>query len=299
MQYPLVSICIPTFNGAQFISEALDSAISQTYPNLEIVVSDDASFDATLEIVESYRTKTQIPIHIHHHEPNGIGANWNNSIAIANGEYIKFLFQDDVLMPDCIDKMLKLIMQDKSVAIAACKREFIVEPSFLNNETKRWIEKMKDLQYTLKLPYNNGVAFLDHNLFASEEFFESPLNKIGEPTTILFRKDLIERIGYFKEDLKQVLDYEFCYRVLNTHRIAIIEEQLVKFRLHNLQATVKNKDNAVFNIDHSKMERIIYNQYFKHLSPYKKKVLSRKYNKLVCFFYDTVDIVRKFFKKKR
>lgn len=299
MQNPLVSICIPTYNGSQFIAEAMDSALLQTYPNLEIVISDDDSADNTLEIVESYRAKTPMPIHIHHHLHNGIGANWNYTIDMANGEYIKFLFQDDVLMPKCISEMVKLIETDKSLAIVASKRDFIVESSFLNKETARWIENMKDLQYTLNLDYSDGIAYLDKQLFSSDEFFVSPLNKVGEPTTILFRKNLINRIGYFREDLKQVLDYEFCYRVLNNYRIAIIEEPLVKFRLHNLQTTVKNKDNAIFNVDHAKMERIIYNQYFKYLSPYKKKVLSRKYNKFVSLFYDSVDIVRKVLPKNQ
>ena len=58
----LVSICIPTYNGAAYILEAMDSAIIQTYPNLEIIVSDDASKDETLHIIEGYKAKTKIPI---------------------------------------------------------------------------------------------------------------------------------------------------------------------------------------------------------------------------------------------
>lgn len=294
----LVSICIPTYNGAEFIEEAMESVLAQTYPNLEIVVSDDASVDSTLELIASYKVKTSIPIHIHHHVPNGIGANWNHCITKAKGKYIKFLFQDDVLMPECVTEMVKVIETDVSVAIVASKRKFIVEPSFLNDETERWIDNMKDLQRTLNLDYHKGIAYLDHYLFSSEEFFVTPLNKVGEPTTILFRKSLIDNIGYFREDLKQVLDYEFCYRVLNTNRIAIIDKPLVKFRLHNMQTTVKNKDNAIFSVDHAKMERIIYDNYFKYLSSYKKKVLARKYNSLVSFFYDNIDVIRRILPKK-
>ena len=202
MPKPLVSICIPTYNGAEFIAEAMDSAILQRYPNLEIVVSDDASVDDTLEIIESYKDKTQIPIHIHHHAPNGIGGNWNYSIEKSNGTYIKFLFQDDFLMPNCITEMVKLMEEDASVAIVASKRDFMIEPSFLNKETERWIENMKDLQFTLNLTYNKGIAYLDHKLFSSEEFFETPLNKIGEPTTILFRKKYFFRPYFLKYHFK-------------------------------------------------------------------------------------------------
>lgn len=293
MSYPLVSICIPTFNGEQFIAEAMDSAIQQTYTNLEIVVSDDASADKTLAIIESYRDKTSIPIFIYNHEPNGIGANWNHSIKQAKGKYIKFLFQDDVLLSHCVTDMVKVIENDASIAIVASKREFIIEASFLNSETKKWIEKMKDLQHTLNLSSKNGISYLDYNLFKSEEFFESPLNKVGEPTAILFRKNLVNTIGFFKEDLNQVLDYEFCYRVLKKNKIAIIEDKLVKFRLHNRQATVINKGDDIFGPDHRKMERIIYDNYFRYLSPYKKKVFLRKYNKWVSSFYNTIDQLKR------
>lgn len=130
MLNPLVSICIPTYNGDQFIAEAMYSAIAQTYPNLEIIVSDDASKDNTLQIVESYISKTEIPINIFKHKPNGIGANWNHTIKQANGEYVKFLFQDDILLPNCITDMVKVMEHHKSVGLVASKREFIVEPSF-------------------------------------------------------------------------------------------------------------------------------------------------------------------------
>ena len=69
---PLVSICIPTYNGQQFIAEAISSALAQTYKNLEIIVSDDASKDDTLSIIKNHTSKTQIPIHIFNHKPIGI-----------------------------------------------------------------------------------------------------------------------------------------------------------------------------------------------------------------------------------
>src|SRR5690606_34276938 len=110
---PLVSICIPTYNGEAFIAEALESAIQQSYPNLEIVVSDDASQDGTLALVERFKARTPIPIYVYKHEPQGIGANWNYCVTKAKGAYIKFLFQDDVLEPDCISKMMQFMSSSK------------------------------------------------------------------------------------------------------------------------------------------------------------------------------------------
>lgn len=290
---PLVSICIPTFNGAQFITEAMDSAIVQTYPNLEIIVSDDASLDTTLQIIESYKSKTSVSISIFHHKPNGIGANWNHCIQQANGVYIKFLFQDDVLKPDCIQEMVKVLDEDKSIGLVTCKRDFIIKPSFLNDETKKWIDIYGDLQHNLNLTSKEGISYLDNGLFKSDEFFKSPLNKVGEPSTILFRKKLVETIGFFREDLKQVLDYEFCYRILKKRKIAIINKKLVKFRLHSLQYTVQNKENDIYDSDHKKLDRIIYDQYFWYLSRYKKKVFLRKYNRIINILFKAIDNIKR------
>lgn len=275
MKPPLVSICIPTYNGERFIAEALESAMAQTYPNIEVIVSDDASKDKTLEIVEFYKGKTERPIKIFNHLPNGIGANWNNSIKKANGEYIKFLFQDDVLEPTCISEMITVIEADPSVGLVASKRDFIIDDGFLNDETKLWIENYGDLQDTLKLNFVNGQASIDTTLFSSPEFFKSPLNKIGEPTVVLFRKETVKEFGYFDESLKQILDYEFWYRILKHKKIIILENKLVSFRLHAQQATNVNKAQEI--PDYDLYEKILYREYLSLLSPKKQVQLLKKY----------------------
>lgn len=289
----LVSICIPTYNGEQFIAEALDSAINQTYANLEIVVSDDASKDETLAIVDSYIDKTLIPINIYKHKSNGIGANWNHCIQKANGVYIKFLFQDDILLPDCIEQMVNVLENEPNIPIVASKRSFIVENSFINDSSSNWIETYSDLQKKLKLNYKNGICYLDMSLFRHPEFFKSPLNKIGEPSVVMFRKEIVRDIGYFREDLKQVLDYEYFYRVLKTKKIALVDDILVCFRLHDKQATVVNKNDDVFEKDIEVFHSIIYKKHLKYLDSYHKKVFLRKYNPFVKCFYKFIDTIRK------
>ena len=149
MQYPLVSICIPTYNGSVYIAEALQSALSQTYQNLEIVVSDDASTDETLAIVQSYVDKTDVPFRVVHHVPNGIGANWNNCIKNATGVYIKFLFQDDILHPTCVTELVSILEANPNLGLVGCKRDFIVTNT-PSDEIKRWIDKYENLQQALK-----------------------------------------------------------------------------------------------------------------------------------------------------
>ncbi|WP_372938262.1 glycosyltransferase family 2 protein [Seonamhaeicola sp.] len=274
---PLVSICIPTYQGERYLAEAIASALAQTYPAIEIVVSDDTSTDGTLQLVEQYQQQTAIPITIHHHTPKGIGANWNNCIQKAKGIYIKFLFQDDVLLPTCIEEMVNLLEKDKAIGLVASKRTFMIADNHHSPELAQWIKTYGNLQAHLKLPLVNGVRYLTKRLFSSPLFLQSPLNKIGEPPVTLFKKELVYKIGFFREDLMQILDYEFYYRVLKKYKIAIIEEPLVKFRLHPNQATNKNKGKE--QSDYNLYDKIIYKEYFWLLNNKKRVELFKRYNK--------------------
>ena len=180
MEYS-ISICIPTYNGAKYLQEALNSVKAQTYQDFEVVISDDASKDSTLEIVEAFKAQVSFPVNVFHHNPKGIGANWNNCITHAKGKYIKFLFQDDVLQPNCLQKLIDVIENNDTIGLVASKRQFINEtPNDENIET--WIENYGNLQQQFE-DTTNALTLIDETLFKRADFYESPLNKIGEPST--------------------------------------------------------------------------------------------------------------------
>lgn len=244
MNNPLVSICIPTYNGQKFITDAMDSAINQTYRPLEIVVSDDASKDATLEMVKSFQNKTDIPIHIFAYKPSGIGANWNHSIKKSKGEYIKFLFQDDILAPTCVEKMMEIAVANKEVGMVYSKRDFLFDSA--DAKSIEWIQLYSNLHLSWKknLIINREVT-KGTDLLKDENLLNFPENKIGEPTAVLLKKEVFEKVGYFSEVLKQTLDIEFWYRLMKKYDVVYIDEKLLSFRLHNNQATFINAKNEL------------------------------------------------------
>lgn len=246
-QNPLVSICIPTCNGAKYLTAALESVEQQTYKNIEILVSDDASKDETLNILNSFKQITKIPFIVLKHQPSGIGANWNNSIKHANGKYIKFLFQDDLLHATCIEEMVTVLETEKDVGLVGAKRSIIIEGEE-SKENKEWLDNYSDLQRSLK-PLNPNRYVLDRTYFKQSSFSLHPENKIGEPSGVLLRKFLVKQIGYFREDMIQILDVEFYNRVLKKSKIVILNKPLFTFRLHNDQATAMNlrkDENDIF-----------------------------------------------------
>ncbi|MFD0989569.1 glycosyltransferase family 2 protein [Mariniflexile jejuense] len=275
---PLVSILIPTFNGEKYITDTLNSVIKQTYKNLEIIISDDASMDGTLAIVDTYISKTNIPIKIFDHKPSGIGANWNYCLSKAQGEYIKFLFQDDFMEPNCIEKMMGVFKKNNDVKMVLCKRHIMVEEAFKSERTNQWINTYGDLQKDLNLKQENSYKIIDKTLFMHQSFLIEPLNKFGEPSVILFKKEIIDTIGNYREDLIQALDFEFCNRIILKYKAALLDEKLVTFRLHLNQATTKNAGN---HKDLDLYDTIVYNHYFWYLNNKNKKLLLKKHNEIV------------------
>lgn len=274
---PLVSICIPTYNGAEFIAEALDSALAQTYPNLELVVSDDHSDDGTITIVESYRTKTRIPISIYRHDPKGIGANWNHCVRHAHGDYIKFLFQDDILKPDCISKMMTLMLSASSIGLVYCKRDFIYEA--YNEQHLSFIDYYGPLhRYWQDVKVKNG--FLSGTCYLKDrQFLNSPKNKIGEPTNVLLKTECFQKVGYFSESLQQALDSDYWYRVMKYYDVGFIDKTLVKFRLHEKQASVLNKNRII--IDKELLYKNYYKDLFWYLHPRNQFKLLKLYHPII------------------
>lgn len=291
-EMPLVSVCIPIYNGAQFLQEALDSIKIQTYKNIEVIVSDDASSDNSLELVEKFKKEVDFPVFVYAHQPQGIGANWNNSVDKANGKYIKFLFQDDVLAPTCIEKMVAVLEQDSSIGLVASKREFLIEKEMKTPEIDKWLQIYGDLQEKLELTSQNNLIYIDKSLFARDDFKKSPLNKIGEPSVVMFEKSLYTKIGGFDTNLKQILDYVFCYRVLKYKKIAVIKECLVNFRIHGEQATNQNRSKKIN--DYELYNQILYKEFY----PYLNKKLQQKLKNKYSFFWRNYQKIKKKIKNK-
>ncbi|MHB1148659.1 MAG: hypothetical protein ACYC01_13835, partial [Lutibacter sp.] len=132
----------------------------------------------------------------------------------------------------------------------------------------------------------------DYRLFKHPLFLKSPINKIGEPTVVMFKKTLVNEIGYFNEEFKQILDYEFYYRLLLFKKnIAFINKELVTFRLHSQQTTNVNK-NQGFQ-DYELFDKILYNNYFWLLNFNDKLYFFKRYNALYNFIIQFIHRVYK------
>lgn len=236
---PLVSICIPTYNGEEFITEALDSVLAQTYPYIEVIISDDASTDNTVQIASSFQEKfSNYNFLLFQHERYGIAQNWNFCISHSQGKYIKFLFQDDLLEPECIAEMVSLAEEDGEIGMVFCPRELILTKTAKHDpgcmDVYRYAKDVHKAWSELK-PINVG-----YELLVSSNFFKPPLNKIGEPSNVLLRKQVFDKVGLFDSELYQTLDMDMWFRIMCNYKIGFVDKFLVKFRIHPNQASYTN-----------------------------------------------------------
>jgi glycosyltransferase involved in cell wall biosynthesis len=217
---PKVSVCIPTYNHAHFLSDAIDSVLSQSFTNYELIVVDNCSTDNTREIVTRY-LKIDDRVKYFHNETNvGLVGNLNRCLAHASGEYVKILCADDLIRATCIGKEVKMLDDNPSVVLVSCARQ-VTE---------------KNLSPTFTVSYSNQSELLTGKEVIRRCFLEG--NLIGEPTAVLFRKKDAMRGFSFK--YRQQSDLEMWFHLLEKGDFAFIPEALCIFRQHEGQGSVVN-----------------------------------------------------------
>jgi len=267
----LVSVCIPTFNGEKYLRECLDSAISQSYSNIEIVIVDDKSTDETLLIIQEY-LKKDLRIKLFINEQNlGLVGNWNRCVGHAKGEWIKYLFQDDCLHLTCIERMAEVIRDDCKLIV--CDREFIFANDVSEEARNKYIVKANTLRKILKI---NQPEFINAGKMTKVTFNFINTNFIGEPTAVMFRKSLFDEIGDFNLFLSQICDMEYWLRISTNFGLLYIPETLASFRVHSQSMTAINRNTQMDLIDKvvisfELLNSDVYNNFRQHLTKGKLK----------------------------
>ena len=209
---PLVSVVTHVYNGAKHPSECIESVMAQTYKNWEYVVVNNCSTDSTAEIAENYRSKDNRIRASNNKEYLDIIPNWNHALRQISPEckYCKALHADDLLFPECIERMVELAEANPSVGIVASYR--INGPRGVNE---------------------GGIPY-PCSLISGREVCRNTLRRkyyiFGSPSTRLIRADLIiERKAYYNEsyyhagpaecfEYLQKCDFGFVHQVLSYTR---------------------------------------------------------------------------------
>ena len=122
---PLISICLPVYNGGKHLAAAIESILAQTFNDYELLAADDRSTDSSIELAESYARRDGRIRFWKNAQRQGLSGNYNACIREAKGKYIKTFAQDDVLQPDALACMKDVLEKEPAVALVSSSRQNI------------------------------------------------------------------------------------------------------------------------------------------------------------------------------
>ena len=211
---PLVSVVIPLFNGEPFIHEALESALQQTYPHIEIVITDGGSTDGSRQWLENYSTHPIVKGYL----PSGSGAaaNWTLACELSSGDYVKLLCQDDLLYPGAIAQQVSDLLSFPSASIAFAPRD-IIDARGKTLSAGRGCQGIQ-----------SGLISGKAALLAG---YKSGTNIYGEPVAVLFERQAMLESLPWEDSEPFLLDLLFYSKILKRHPAVVRKESVGAFRV--------------------------------------------------------------------
>jgi glycosyltransferase involved in cell wall biosynthesis len=205
---PLVTIVIPVYNGENYMREAIDSALAQTYKNIEIIVVNDGSIDSTEEIALSYGDKIQYFAK----RNGGVATAVNLAIENMRGEYFSWLSHDDVYLPNKIERQIQELASLDNKNTIICSNYFICDANL-------------DVLEKSLLEYREASVLINYPIFATLMWYIS----FG---TLMISRQVLQEAGNFNSKLICVQDYDFYFRRLLKYPLKFVHDTLICCRDH-------------------------------------------------------------------
>ena len=227
---PAISVCIPTYNGAKYIAQTIESILNQTFTDFEIIVSDDGSSDKTLEIVGSFNDPRIV--RICRLSKVGAEANWNNAVATASASLVKLVCQDDLLYPRCLEVEVQTMSKTENQDVSFCfhLRDFVT-PNSRKLSARR-------------VGYSNLQKYSKTEILT--KVVRSGGNPIGEPMAVTMRKLSLNSAGKFRGDY--VIDLDMWSKLSDQGSALFIEQHLSAFRISKTSWTANLRKSQLSSV---------------------------------------------------
>jgi glycosyltransferase involved in cell wall biosynthesis len=214
---PRVTIAIPLYNKARYVGETLESALRQSYRDIEVLVLDNCSTDGSYEIVTAHHDSRIRAIR--HPENIGMIANFNSALELAEGEFVKILCADDLLAPESIAKQVAALDEAGPTATMA-----VSQHNMISARGRRLIR-------------GTGVPGMSGYYPGPEALRmvrDAAGNIFGTEAQLLFRKSALESIEWYREGYTEI---DFFLRLLTTGGIVVVPESLSSVRMSKTSAS--------------------------------------------------------------
>jgi alpha-1,3-rhamnosyltransferase len=221
----LVSVIVMTYNAGRFVIDTLESISTQTYDNIELIISDDYSTDDTLKLcrqwIEENKEQFIRTELITVSENTGVSSNCNRSIHAAQGEWIKFIAADDILLPNCIEDNMKFVRKHPDARI-------------IFSQVKVYQNNFEEGCYINDLPPKFPDNLMDPD-FSAEDQYDLLImsDRINYTPSYFFKKETILKVGAYDETNRLVEDYPMWLKLTRAGvRLHYFHKPTVGYRLH-------------------------------------------------------------------
>jgi FkbM family methyltransferase len=202
-QAPRVSVLMAAYNSESFLKEAIDSILAQSFADFELIIINDGSSDKSEGIVKGYSDPR---IRYFAQENGGLGAALNRGIKEARGEYIARMDSDDISLPTRLQTQLNYLDQHSEVALVGTSYD-VVDAKLRHRETFSALTNPEDVKndFFVRNPFGHG--------------------------TVMFRKEIINKVGSYDAERGKIEDYEFWWRISQAYTVANVAESLYLWRI--------------------------------------------------------------------
>ncbi len=230
-KHPLVSVCVPTYNYGRFLSDCIQSVLTQTLSDWELMICDDCSTDNTSEIAESYARSDSRIRYIRNEKRLGMNGNLKSAAEHGRGKYLKMLCSDDWLATDCL-KVLSELLEKNPAAVIATSAET------LSDEMGRPLQ----IQFLFGEPVSiiDGGKMLDR--MAKGEGF-------GGHSSFLIRSSAYKAVGGYDDSLLYAADYDLAARLCRIGRYIHVDSPLFYGRIQPESSSSVNPKKLLDVID--------------------------------------------------
>jgi glycosyltransferase involved in cell wall biosynthesis len=211
----LVSVVIPTYNRAELVERAVHSVLSQTYPDLEVIIVDDASTDNTRDRIKALQQVDRRIQYFRHDNNRGAQVARNTGIQAAKGEYMAFLDSDNEWLPRKLERQMVLFFpKADSPGVVYCGYSKVSAGSDVLNE---YVPRYRGLVYKQVLG-----------------------DWLTDTSTLVVRKDILERIHGFDENIRAYQEWDLCIRLSRECEFDFVPECLTLYHQHALPSISKD-----------------------------------------------------------
>jgi len=232
-----ISVCLDSYNYGRFLPEAIESVLSQSFQDFELIILDDRSTDDSFAIAQRYAQQDRRVVAMQNGRNLGMVKNRNACLALARGEYVKWLHADDFLCaPDALERMVRVLDGNRAISLLASARRMVDENSIA---TGTWSSFEEERPIA-------GTTVINRCLFEQR-------NLIGGPSAVMFRRGLTAR--GFDEAFFVMADLEMWFHLLEQGCFAYIREPLCAFRAHNRQQTEKDRTSMAPALENRELLR--------------------------------------------